>query len=321
MMLYDINGNYLPTPGAVNVKDFGAKGDGTTNDATAIQSALDSLSTSGGIIFFPKGTYLLTSSIVFYSNQTLWFENATLLQGAAINNLLISKCASDVTGYNGTHDCLIYGATFDGGSYETNNTLAGIVHSKNIIFQNCTFKNAYGTWHNLEINSSYNCKVINCDFEGSRKTSENGCMIQVDSINSSSTWPWDGNRGQIDNTVSKHIEIYGCYFHNDTVSPAIGNHSSAIVEYIKIHDCLFVGLTTNRSAIDFQGSLYVDVYNNTFVNCDKIIGDRSGSLWTFHDNRVDGADSFSGTTASSLFAVKYNNFVEGVFYSGGPLTS
>lgn len=42
----------------VDVKgDFGAKGDGVTDDSTAIQNALNSIS-SGGVLFFPKGTYL-----------------------------------------------------------------------------------------------------------------------------------------------------------------------------------------------------------------------------------------------------------------------
>lgn len=42
---------------ATNVTSFGAKGDGVTDDTVAIQNALASIS-SGGILFFPKGTYL-----------------------------------------------------------------------------------------------------------------------------------------------------------------------------------------------------------------------------------------------------------------------
>ena len=46
----------------VSVKDFGATGDGSTNDATAIIAALDSL-TNGGILYFPKGTYIVGQAI------------------------------------------------------------------------------------------------------------------------------------------------------------------------------------------------------------------------------------------------------------------
>lgn len=42
----------------VNVKDFGALGNGTTNDTAAIQAAVNSLAAKGGgTVFFPEGTY------------------------------------------------------------------------------------------------------------------------------------------------------------------------------------------------------------------------------------------------------------------------
>jgi hypothetical protein len=39
----------------VNVKDFGAVGDGVTNDRAAIQAAIDSLGAAGGTVFIPNG--------------------------------------------------------------------------------------------------------------------------------------------------------------------------------------------------------------------------------------------------------------------------
>ena len=47
---------------AVSVKDFGATGDGRTDDRAAVQAAIDSL-TNGGTVFFPPGTYLMDSSV------------------------------------------------------------------------------------------------------------------------------------------------------------------------------------------------------------------------------------------------------------------
>lgn len=45
----------------LNVLDYGATGDGITNDTAAIQRALDKLQPTGGILFFPNGIYLTDS--------------------------------------------------------------------------------------------------------------------------------------------------------------------------------------------------------------------------------------------------------------------
>lgn len=47
--------------GARNVRWFGAKGDGSQDDAYYIQLAINSLPTNGGTIYIPSGNYLLTN--------------------------------------------------------------------------------------------------------------------------------------------------------------------------------------------------------------------------------------------------------------------
>src|SRR5437868_7588468 len=46
-----------------NIKDFGATGDGRTNDTDAIRAAYDSLGANGGTIVFPAGTYRFNLTI------------------------------------------------------------------------------------------------------------------------------------------------------------------------------------------------------------------------------------------------------------------
>jgi hypothetical protein len=48
--------------GTVNVRDFGAKADGKTDDTPAIQRAINSISESGGTIYLPSGIYMLGTS-------------------------------------------------------------------------------------------------------------------------------------------------------------------------------------------------------------------------------------------------------------------
>jgi hypothetical protein len=46
-----------------NVRNFGAHGDGVTDDTASIQAAIESLpATTGGTVFFPRGTYLVSSA-------------------------------------------------------------------------------------------------------------------------------------------------------------------------------------------------------------------------------------------------------------------
>ncbi len=64
-----------------NVLDHGAKGDGTTDDTAAIQSAIDSVVAAGGEVFVPAGDYKVTSTIQVNRPVMIrcegWFDEAT----------------------------------------------------------------------------------------------------------------------------------------------------------------------------------------------------------------------------------------------------
>lgn len=53
----------------VNVKYFGAVGDGATDDTSAIEAAIASLGTGGGTVFFPGGTYKLSHEVRVYDRD------------------------------------------------------------------------------------------------------------------------------------------------------------------------------------------------------------------------------------------------------------
>lgn len=54
---------------------YGAKGDGITNDTMAIRSAIDSLAETGGVVYFPRGIYLITP------NHLIITKKGIVLQG------------------------------------------------------------------------------------------------------------------------------------------------------------------------------------------------------------------------------------------------
>lgn len=69
----------------VSVKDFGATGDGSTDDTASIQAAIDAIKTLGGKVYFPTGTYKLTDSIVVDTGS---YTTGLILYGDGRNTIL-----------------------------------------------------------------------------------------------------------------------------------------------------------------------------------------------------------------------------------------
>jgi hypothetical protein len=68
-VLVSTGGNYVPAGIATvyNVKNFGAKGDGTTDDTAAIQAGIDATPIFA-TLYFPAGTYKITSPLIMRNN-------------------------------------------------------------------------------------------------------------------------------------------------------------------------------------------------------------------------------------------------------------
>jgi hypothetical protein len=66
----------LTNLGVINVLDYGAVGDGTTDDTTALQAALNAVSTTGETVFFPAGTYLLDTTTPLFVKSNTWVKGA-----------------------------------------------------------------------------------------------------------------------------------------------------------------------------------------------------------------------------------------------------
>ena len=104
--------------GMLNVMDFGAKGDGTTDDTKAIQSAMDKAALSNGAVFIPEGNYLCSELKVPQGiglhGLPAWsyrkgMGTVLTLKGAG------SKCLINLTGAFGAY---LYGLCLNGNDIE-----------------------------------------------------------------------------------------------------------------------------------------------------------------------------------------------------------
>ena len=65
------------TGAAFNVLDYGAVGDGITNDAQSIQDAIDAAEVLGGTVYLPTGTYLMSTGVTVPSNVSIRGDGPT----------------------------------------------------------------------------------------------------------------------------------------------------------------------------------------------------------------------------------------------------
>jgi len=97
----------------VNVKDWGALGNGSANDAPAIQKAIDfAISRGGGKVVFPPGNYILSSPLEIGSNTV---DVPVMLVGIGAYGQAGIGCSISYTGANfilskgsRTNDCLAW---------------------------------------------------------------------------------------------------------------------------------------------------------------------------------------------------------------------
>lgn len=71
--------------GVVSVKEYGAIGDGSADDTTAINNAMAALPSRGGTLFFPPGSYKVTSTIVVAKPLTILGSGFSAELNAAYN--------------------------------------------------------------------------------------------------------------------------------------------------------------------------------------------------------------------------------------------
>lgn len=130
-----------------DLRQFGAYGDGTTDDTTYIQEALDFVSSQKQELTISEGTYMVDAStgVLPKSNTTITFSNGKLK--AIPNNLEHSQVVKfDRVENIVINDCVIVGERDEhiGTTGEWGHCIYFIGSCKNITFNNADLSNAWG---------------------------------------------------------------------------------------------------------------------------------------------------------------------------------
>jgi polygalacturonase len=206
------------SPGVYNVRDYGATGNGSTDDAAAIQRALDLASSTnpGSQVFIPTGTYKVSSELeIKGSVHIACSPTARILRGSSSMQYILKNFNSSFapTLYGGRGDIVLTGGIWDadGANISAACTVLILAHADNILVQGVTVRNV-PDWHGLEVNACRKVKVRDCTFEGFRVVTagrELSEAVQLDLATGSGALPGIG-AGAYDNTPCADVLVEGC---------------------------------------------------------------------------------------------------------------
>ena len=179
----------------VNVKDYGAQGDGVTDDTDEIQAALDD---KGWKLYFPPGTYIITSELTISGFRSAFGGCGGWIAGAGSDVTTIKNTSGgSVVKASGVCLYLIQGITFEttdqsdicfaldhGADYSTSNLFydcrfkggnicmgTAVISGPNcehMSMQKCVFDGGVQGWvhgnPNALMNVVHECEFKNCDY-------------------------------------------------------------------------------------------------------------------------------------------------------------
>lgn len=211
----------------VSVKDFGAVGDGSTDDTAAIQRAIDHVAAvGGGFVLFPPGVYGV-SAAGYYTGIQLKTGVYLSLYGAKLQAISYNQPGYRLINIEQVSDCGVFGGEIQG-DRATNTATGEWGHCINII-QDCTnitikdvmVRDDFGDGIYIGRQCS-DVHILNCTVTNNRRnnisvvTASNVVIDGCDISNANGTLPECGidvepNPGDLpsSNVVITNCNIYG----------------------------------------------------------------------------------------------------------------
>ena len=256
----------------VNVKDptYGALGDGVTDDTTAILAA--NIAAAGGILFFPPGTYKVTTLGVSSSNLN-WYgagRGVSIISGSTSTSLVGLTNNTNTAWKNFSN----LSFTSSGGYTR----LFNLEENQNVSFKNCSFDASQCSGAGVEWTSAVGLSKVfftDCDFVFGSATNA-------------------GLRNAAE-TGDRDILIKGCHF---TVPSGFTGDIIEGADFTidgSVFDAFSVTAGTYRH-IDASSVATPGCYVGNFTNCRFIDGGSDGFVFKLTGMDADGAFSESGNT-------------------------
>jgi len=163
---------------AASVKDvtgFGATGDGSTDDIEAIMDAIDDMPSTGGILFFPPGIYVVGKAIQMMGRDPKHNRiDGVTIAGAGRSSVIKVKTGSDVTAIEmgqTARDMLVTNIRINGNKagQSTGFGLHGISaeNTWNCLITGCWIDFIQGV--GIEVRHAINLTISNCFINGTTK--------------------------------------------------------------------------------------------------------------------------------------------------------
>ena len=271
----------------IYVRDFGATGDGVTDDTEAVQAALCAAQNAPScVIFDPGKTYLMQKDVYLYSNTTINLNGATIrccypggiydpyVQWANGLRFINNKDGLSTAGYGALSNVTIINGTFAGASGSSvSGVTFGLLHASNIAFENITFQDCMAGTHILDLGGCQNVMINHCTFTGayiSNPAWRYREMIQIDSALRKGMPYWEGTPDiAYDGLACQNVVIANCTFQRGagTHNPnAIGTHTAYV------NQCQNITIKNNTFydcysyAIRFPKVNHLTILKNKFIS-------------------------------------------------------